>query len=248
LGALGWSVETVDAVGDVGRACALSVLDTTLFAAYYDASNHDLKFTRWHSGVWTTPQVVDASGDDGKAVGIGQSGAALARIAYYDATRGVLRFARQHGDGSWDFSDVDTSPNVGSVISLWVDQANDLSQIAYYDATNKRVKFAMEQPGPAAVGDQSDQAAGMLRLAVLPNPLSAGAPFKVRAALAEAQNCDLFAFDISGRCVAARTSVRIGGDSPEILWTIPRLEPGVVFVEARLRDGRKFSCRAVAIR
>lgn len=90
----------VDKTTDVGLAVSMSVIGGLPAIAYYDeaAQNQDLLFVRAlqaTGGSWGAPQRVDDPGDVGQYCSLaevnGQAG-----ISYYDASNGVLKFARYY--------------------------------------------------------------------------------------------------------------------------------------------------------
>src|SRR4051812_35551001 len=66
-----------------------------LHVAYYDASAHNLKYTKQSAaGDWTAPITIDASSPDvGKFVSLAVAPNGKVGIAYYDATKSDLKYA-----------------------------------------------------------------------------------------------------------------------------------------------------------
>jgi subtilisin family serine protease len=89
-----------------------------LYAAYYDAKHHDLLFaTRDASGDWSTPQVIDKTGDVGSQLSIAVDSTSHIGIAYYDASTTSLKYAYFSGTG-WSTTTVDANKHTGLDPSL----------------------------------------------------------------------------------------------------------------------------------
>jgi hypothetical protein len=89
-----------------------------LFAAYYSSKTHDLLFsTRDVAGEWSTPQVIDDSGDVGSELSIAVDGSSHVGIAYYDASTTSLKYAYFSGTG-WSVSTIDANKHTGLSPSL----------------------------------------------------------------------------------------------------------------------------------
>src|SRR5262245_40812448 len=59
----GWTLETLDAIGDVGAGTSMAVDDFgQLMISYYDATQHDLKLAHSVAGGWSLERV-DTTGD-----------------------------------------------------------------------------------------------------------------------------------------------------------------------------------------
>lgn len=86
-----------------------------------------------------TVNLVDQGGDVGSYSSLALTSTQQERIAYYDATDGVLKYASWDGS-AWSFQVVDSSGDVGQYASLKL--YNDSPRIAYYDAANGDLKYA----------------------------------------------------------------------------------------------------------
>jgi hypothetical protein len=92
-GCTGWSTETVDTTGNVGRHAQLAFdsLDRP-WVAYYDATNGDLKLAYKDGSTWTK-LTVDASGDVGSWLDLAIDVDDNVHLSYYDATNTTLKYA-----------------------------------------------------------------------------------------------------------------------------------------------------------
>ena len=66
-------------------------------------------------------------------------------MASYDATRGLLKYARKDPGGSWVRGVIDAAGDVGSHVAVSVNAAG-VVYIAYRDETNRRLKIATGTP------------------------------------------------------------------------------------------------------
>jgi hypothetical protein len=92
-----WVTETVHQVAglDLGGYCAAALHPATgrIHAAYYDATNRDLRYARKDPGGAWIRKVVDAPGDVGSHVSIGLNVEGGVHIAYRDETNRRLKLA-----------------------------------------------------------------------------------------------------------------------------------------------------------
>jgi hypothetical protein len=89
----GWAETTVDSSGSVGAWPAMVITSTdTVYIAYYDMTNADLKLAYFDGKAWHT-MTVDSAGDVGMAPSIALDGSDQVYISYYDATNAQLKFA-----------------------------------------------------------------------------------------------------------------------------------------------------------
>lgn len=74
-----------------------------------------------------------------------QPGSGRVHLAYYDATRRDLRYARKDPGGPWVRRIIEAVGDVGSHASISVD-GSGLVYIAYRDETNRRLRVAIGRP------------------------------------------------------------------------------------------------------
>jgi hypothetical protein len=145
-----WTSVAVDGnPAQVGFYSSLGVADGKPVISYQDVTNGDLKFARNGaadaSGSWTV--TVADSGFQSGAVGLFTSQALVAgnpAIAYYDATNGDLRFARNSaadGSGAWDLTTVSATSNVGQYPSLAI-LSNGNPAVSFQDNGTADLKYA----------------------------------------------------------------------------------------------------------
>lgn len=113
----------------------------TLYLAYYNPSANNLEFaTRSNTGVWSSPQTIDASPAAGQYLSLALDHNELPGVAYYDANAGKLKYAHFNGS-TWSTEVVDTSSRTGLYPSLAYD-AQGRANISYYIASKKALRFA----------------------------------------------------------------------------------------------------------
>ncbi|MCL4489976.1 MAG: hypothetical protein M1570_17875 [Chloroflexi bacterium] len=161
-----WYCQTVDNGGgsaDVGQYSSIAVSPSgTVGIAYYDATNHALKFVRLACVglicLWANTTVFKSSGGyAGMFASLKYDSAGVAHIAFQAVTIGgsvllhaysVASGGTNCGDGAssgkWQCDWVDSNPSLADMfVSLDVD-ADDTPWISYYSATNKDLKMAHE--------------------------------------------------------------------------------------------------------
>jgi hypothetical protein len=129
----------------VGQYCSLA-LDASGWAhiSYYDTSSAAsvLKYiVQLTTTTWSAPQIVDNTANVGLYSSLKLDSSGNARISYYDATNGNLKYAQQTGPSTWNIVVADNSGDVGQYSSLALDSSGN-PRIAYYDVTNSSLKCA----------------------------------------------------------------------------------------------------------
>lgn len=141
-----WDTEpvTVDSGGYVGSYASLAVVDGRPAIAYYDNTNHDLKYVRASDpsgSSWDTPLTVDSGGIVGQFASLAVVDGRPA-IAYYDEFNYDLKYVRA-SDAAGSFwgtpVTVDSAGLVGQLASLAV--VDGRPAIAYYDESNYDLKY-----------------------------------------------------------------------------------------------------------
>jgi flagellar hook capping protein FlgD len=140
-----WTLETVDAPGDVGEFSSLA-LDASgnPRIAYRNSDVGDLKYAAKSGGTWAI-ETVDAVNFVGAYTSIKLDAQGNPRISYQDNTNQDLRFASKNF-GVWTLETVDATDNVGSFTSLALD-AQGNPHISYADQTNGDLKYASKSEG-----------------------------------------------------------------------------------------------------
>lgn len=140
-----WNKRSVATIGTVGQYATI-VLDNRNYPhiAYYNSTDGDLYYATWTGVNWQII-LVDGDGDVGQYASISlittPSGIVPA-IAYYDATKKMLKYAERSGDG---FSKQDVTAignDRGKFCSLGFDGFRNIPSIAYYDATTGDLMYA----------------------------------------------------------------------------------------------------------
>lgn len=138
----GWSIPVVlDAVGDVGQYASIAFApDGSLHAAYYDATNKDLKYLKKEAGAtqWSAGKVLDSVGDVGRFASLGVSARGYPNIAYYDADNQWLKFLSKTKTTApnWDKAQVIASGGAGQYASLVTSGFVDLVDLQGMDLYN----------------------------------------------------------------------------------------------------------------
>jgi hypothetical protein len=149
--AMTWWEWNLDSTGLVGTFTSMAVDSSgNRHVAYYDQSNHDLKYV-WFDGdpqryEWTAPVTVDSAGDVGQYTSLAVGSNGTVYISYYDATNGDLKYARKAVNGAWVIVTVDSTGNTGLYGSIAVDSDGNL-HISYYNQTNGNLRYATKVDG-----------------------------------------------------------------------------------------------------
>ncbi|MBN2894322.1 MAG: hypothetical protein JXK05_00320 [Campylobacterales bacterium] len=144
-----WHVSTIDTADNVGRYASVAVDDNgKVHIAYFDAANGNLKYASNKTGTWQTMLVSSVAGKY-SVVAVKSGATPQAGIAFFDEDTDDLKYATISYTNMMTSSTVDSVGDVGSHLSLAIDQNNGNPHISYYDATNKRLKYAMK-PGSGA--------------------------------------------------------------------------------------------------
>jgi len=133
-------------VGEHGSANDL-VLDKqgVLHFVWYDSGTRNLQYaSRSTTGLWSVKQIVDDSGEDvGGYLSLAIDSNGKPSVAYFNGTRGDLRFASLEG-AEWITRTLDAKQSVGLYPSLQFDKNND-PQIAYYHKAKGDLRLARRQ-------------------------------------------------------------------------------------------------------
>ena len=147
-----WKFQTIASTNDVGRFVSLAIdSQDRPHVAYYNATGQDLiyAYANWDATnlkwVWVIEAPVDTTGDVGQYASLGLDTSNKPYIAYYDATKKVLKFAYKSILDAWVTETVDNTAWVGKFASLAV-SGTDIG-ITYYDETLGDLKFARKSGG-----------------------------------------------------------------------------------------------------
>lgn len=144
-----WAVPRSPRYHRPPSVCAL-ILVTVCCAAVHPA----------HASAPWTITLVDTAGSVGLHASHAVDASGAPHAAYYDATKGDLKYATRAG-GIWTIERVDSIGDVGRYASLALDSSGQ-PHIAYYDATQGRLKYA-SRLGGAWFLEVVDGVAGQVR-------------------------------------------------------------------------------------
>jgi hypothetical protein len=144
-----WTLQNVDNTAGApitGQHASIAGDGTTsLYIAYYDATNFDLKYAFWNGAVWAVGAIDQTAGRDvGQYAKIARDSLGNLYILYQDATGYDLKLAKY--TGSWATSTVLSSGDVGSHIGLYLDGNNYLN-VVYYNDSQFRAEFIKSTDG-----------------------------------------------------------------------------------------------------
>jgi hypothetical protein len=96
-----WVIDTIDTLGDVGRFASIGVSQGTgtVHIAYYDATNHSLRYARSLAPGWQIDTIDSYGlyGVVGEWASLAVTSTGEPRISYYDWTNGALKYASPSG-------------------------------------------------------------------------------------------------------------------------------------------------------
>ncbi len=136
---------TVDAAGDVGFFTSLKIVNSNPAIAYIDNTTQHLKFVRAtdaSGSAWGTPIIADNATGNVRFYTSIQIVDGNPAIAYYDNTRGDLKYVRATNASGTDWGTpifVDTIGDMGQFASLQV--VNGFPAIAYRDFSAGDLKY-----------------------------------------------------------------------------------------------------------
>jgi hypothetical protein len=136
-----WVKETVETSTIPYRfhSLALDSMDRPCLA-YCEEAADDLRYGVRSGAGWSVQTVDGATTAAGYYCSLALDSGGLARIAYYDSTDKVLRYARQTGGTSWDLATVVSNTGY-SYCSLALDSSGN-PRIAYQDGATYALRYA----------------------------------------------------------------------------------------------------------
>jgi hypothetical protein len=152
---------TVDSASGVGTYTSLALNASTGIPsiAYYDATNQHPKFARCAAvscSAAPTSYTLDSSTNVGTYTSIALGSDGFARVAYYDAANGFLKFAKCTNVACSASTAVITADSnggvasagagVGQYTSVAVASADNTARVSYYDVASGDLKVWLEAP------------------------------------------------------------------------------------------------------
>ncbi len=169
---LSWQKITLDADGDVGRYCDISIDSSgNLYVVYLREDDGTLKTISSSGGSWVPPAIIDASGDvDGHcSIAVEENG--TERISYRMRSTGTLWYAGPERSPDWSTMIIDEIGDVGTYCDLGLDSLGNLHAV-YCDNNDANLKLITSVSNvwqPPEIVDSSSAVAGHCGMAVQPN-------------------------------------------------------------------------------
>nr|QNO53394.1 hypothetical protein JNHLJEBA_00004 [Methanosarcinales archaeon ANME-1 ERB6] len=130
-----WSIETVDATGDVGFSSIALDSNNNPHIGYTDLTNKDLKYAKWTGTTWSITTIGDVGISNSIALD-SNNNPHISYVGYRD-----LKYAKWTGT-TWSTTTVDSAfAETGGQASMALD-SNNYPHISYYNGTNKDLKYA----------------------------------------------------------------------------------------------------------
>jgi hypothetical protein len=140
----GWSITTVDIIGDVGKESSLVLdADGNPHISYLDSTimnDGNLKYAFYNGSGWEI-ETIDSDGDVGWDTSLALDVNGSPHISYSDWTNADnLKYAFHNATG-WHTETIDREGSVGAGNSLALDASGN-PHISYYDWTHRSLKYA----------------------------------------------------------------------------------------------------------
>jgi len=212
-----WVIETVDSPGDVGQFASMAAIGGRRGIAYYDATNHQLKYAE-NSGpnMWTKVPVDNVS-NPGQGLSLAVGPSRRPAITYYAAGTMDLKYAERFR-GTWVFDVIATGGDVGRFNGLVMDDV-DLPVVLYYDATPGKLRAARGKGEATGVPDvpPDEVVPGFLPvLTVRTNPFRDICPLTLT--LASPATVGVEVFDVTGRRLRRLDEAALPAGASELRW------------------------------
>ena len=141
-----WTIEVVDASGNVGLVPSLA-LDAAgnPHIAHYDQANFDLKYSTKSGGVWVN-ETVDSDGIVGGGAKLALDALGNPHISYPDFTDATLRYATKSG-GSWSFEALFTTTVGSAILNDIAIDSSGRPHISYHRAVGGDLYYTFKSGG-----------------------------------------------------------------------------------------------------